>query len=71
MFKVGDKVVCIHNISNSETTIWKKYKVVSSTYKKYITIIDESGNYRDYKMKHFKLVKEYRKQKINNLISIL
>lgn len=71
MFKVGDIVVCIHNISNNETTIWKKYKVVSSTYKKYITIIDDSGNYRDYKMKHFKLVKEYRKKRINNLISLL
>lgn len=69
-FKIGDKIVCIDTSYGKNVTIGKKYEVRYSSYN-YINIWDDFGNYREYKTSCFLSLKEYRKQKINNLISIL
>ncbi len=69
-FKIGDKIVCINTSYGKNVTIGKKYEVKFSNYT-YVNIFDDFGNYHEYKTNCFLSLKEYRKQKINNLISIL
>ena len=69
-FKIGDKIVCIDTSYGKNVTIGKKYEVEYSTYN-YINIYDDLNRYTEYRTICFLSLKEYRKQKINNLISIL
>lgn len=69
-FKIGDKIVCIHIPYGKDVTIGKKYEVKFSNYS-FVSIFDDFDIYREYKASCFLSLKEYRKQKINNLISIL
>ncbi len=69
-FKKNDIVVCIDISYGKDVTIGKKYEVKFSNYS-FVSIFDDFDIYREYKASCFLSLKEYRKQKINNLISIL
>lgn len=77
-FKIGDKVVCIknneHDVDNRLLTIGRVYTVAYTDklfglY--YIGVQYESSIHLQCDVHNFLSIKEYRKQKINNLISIL
>lgn len=66
-------VICIDNknnihFENEEITIGKKYEVLFSSLSSYY-IINDKGNEMGYFKTRFITLKEYRKNKINNLIT--
>ena len=78
MFKVGDKVVCIknneHDVDNRLLTSGRVYTV---TYRDklfglyYIGVQYESSIHLQCDVDNFLSIKEYRKQKINKVMSLL
>lgn len=67
---IGEKVVCINNESMNRITINKIYEVTKNTNYYSYYIINDVGKEMGYYKYRFITLKEYRKQKISNLLNI-
>lgn len=67
-FKIGDKIVCIDTSYGENVTIGKIYEVGYSTYN-YINIYNDLNKYKEYRTKCFLSLKDYRRNKLKEMLS--
>lgn len=69
---VGDKVICIDNSSKyfveAQLTNGKVYTIIGNSIT-FISIINDYGFLRRYEPKRFKLLSEYRKETIEEILN--
>lgn len=66
-FKNGDKIVCINNCLG--LTIYKIYEVVISSDGIIVSIFDDNNTLSDYYSSSFIILKDYRRNKLKEMLS--